>query len=56
MLLMISMHLERVTWATFKLGDHLCKSEVGPLQRELIRSQFLLNSYRTSTCSWPKRT
>ena len=26
---------------------NLCKSEVGLLQRELNRAQFLLNSYRT---------
>ena len=30
-----------------QLGDHLCKSEVGPLQRELNRAQFLLSSCRT---------
>ena len=47
MLLMISIHLERVTWATLKLGDHLCKSEVGPLQRELNWVQFLSSSCRT---------
>ena len=47
MLLMISMLWERVTSATLDLGDHLCKGEVGPLQRELNRAQFLLNSYIT---------
>ena len=46
MLLMISMHLERVTWATIKLGDHQFESEVGLLQRELNGAQFLLSSCR----------
>ena len=38
-------------WKTIRsssqLGDHLCKSEVGPLQRELNMAQFLLSSCRT---------
>ena len=34
--------------------DHLCKSEVGPLQRELNRAQFLLNSCRTRRMSMAK--
>ena len=47
MLLMISMHLERVTRATLNLGNNLCKGEARPLQRELNGAQFLLNSYKT---------
>ena len=48
MLLMISMHWRRVTSTTLNLKrDNLCKSKVGPLQRELNRAQFLLNSCRT---------
>ena len=33
--------------STLTLGDHLCKGEVGLLQRELNRAQLLLNSCRT---------
>ena len=47
MLLMISMPWKRVTRATLNLGDRLWKGEVRPLQRELNRTQFLLNSCRT---------
>ena len=48
MLLVISMHWGRVTSATLNLKrDHLCKSEVRSLQRELNRAKFLLNSCRT---------
>ena len=55
MLLMISMPWRRVTSTTINLKrDHLCKSEVGPLHRELNRAQFLLNSYRTKRMSMAK--
>ena len=47
MFLLISMHWKIVTRATFNLGDHICKGEVGSLQRELNRAQFLLNSFKT---------
>ena len=48
MLLVISMHWGRVTSATLNLKrDHLCKSEVRSLQRELNREKFILNSCRT---------
>ena len=46
--------LERVTQATLNLRDHLCKSELGSLQRELNRAQFLLSSYRTRRMSMAK--
>ena len=51
MILMISMHLERVAH-----GDHLCKSEVSPLQRELNGAQFLLSSYRTKRIMFIAKT
>ena len=55
MLLTIFMPWRRVTSATLNLKrDHLCKSEVGPLQRELNRARFLLNSYRTKCMSMAK--
>ena len=55
MLLMISMHWGKVTPATLNLKRyHLCKSEVGPLKRELNRAQFLLNSCRTRRMSMAK--
>ena len=55
MLLMISMHWRRVTSITLNSKrDRLCKSEVGPLQSELNRTQSLLNSYRTKQMSMAK--
>ena len=52
---MISMHWRRITSTTLNLKrDHLCKSEVGPLQRELNREQFLLNSCKTRRMSMAK--
>ena len=55
MLLMISMHWRRVTSATLNLKRyHLCKSELGPLQRELNGAQFILNSCRTKCMSMAK--
>ena len=42
MLLMISMRLKTIM-SSSQLGYHLCKSEVGPLQRELNRAQFSLS-------------
>ena len=48
MILMIPMQWRvRKESTKLLLVDHLCKSEVGPLQRELNKAQFLLNSYRT---------
>ena len=44
MFLMISMLWKRVTGTTLNLGDQLYKGKVGPLQKELNRAQFLLNS------------
>ena len=37
-----------------ELGDPICNSEVGPLQRELNGEQFLLNSCRTKHMSMAK--
>ena len=52
MLLMISMRWKTIM-SSSRSGDHLCKSEVGSLQRELNRAQFLLSSCRTS-CGDPR--
>ena len=37
----------RVIQVALDFRGHLCKSEMGLLQRELNRARFLLNSYRT---------
>ena len=42
-----------INYSQFK-RDHLCKSEVRPLQREMNKAQFLLNSYRTRCMSMAK--
>ena len=44
----------RVIKVALELGDHLCKSKVGLLQRELNGEKILLNSYRTRFMSMAK--